>query len=195
MENVIGECNKSMHPEGLCKKCGKCCRLATNIKYTYSEIKKLAQEGNEYAVDFIKIFEPYPSIEDARKVDSATVDNILQEIELKGNIDIKDVTFYKCRYVLQNNMCSIYEERPTVCRNFPPTAWSVTPVGCGFKHWLFLKQEEYMQKVRKAKEELLDLRIMRNKTEDERLLKKIESVEKKIENTINMFSDYGSKYW
>jgi Fe-S-cluster containining protein len=194
MENMYEENYIKKRPQSLCKNCGRCCRVATNTKYTYSEIQKLAEEGDEYALDFLKIFEPYPSVEAAREVDSATVDNILNALEQDGNMP-EEVTFYRCRYILPNNLCSIYEERPKVCVYCPSSAWVVTPPGCGFEHWLFLKREEYMQKVRKAKEELLDLKVMRNKTKDENILKKIESVQKKIEHTIDMFADYGSQYW
>jgi hypothetical protein len=77
----------------------------------------------------------------------------------------------------------------------PSSGWVVTPPGCGFEAWLFLKREEDMQRVRQAKEELLDLKVMRTKTHDENLLKKIDSVENKIRNTIKIFSEKGSMYW
>ena len=74
-------------PQSLCKMCGRCCRVITNTKYPYQTIKKMAQEGNEFAIDFLKIFEPYPSVESARKVDNAIVENIKQMLETDGNYD------------------------------------------------------------------------------------------------------------
>ncbi len=182
-------------PQSLCKMCGRCCRVATNNKYTYEELKQLAFDGNTYAQDFLKIFEPYPSIEAARKVDAPTVDNIIEKLKLDDCYDEEKLTFYKCRYILDNNLCSIYEERPALCIMCPSSGWVVTPPGCGFNAWLFLKREEDMQRVRQAKEELLDLKVIRKKTSDEKLLKKIDSVEIKIKNTIKMFAEKGSMYW
>ena len=48
----------NMHPQGLCKMCGKCCRIVVNPHYSYHEILDMADDGNEYARDFIQIFEP-----------------------------------------------------------------------------------------------------------------------------------------
>lgn len=182
-------------PQSLCKMCGKCCRVVTNTKYTYDEIKKLAREGNEFALDFLKIFEPYPSIEAAREVDAGIVDNIKKYLEMDGNYHEEKMTFYKCKYLLDNNMCSIYEERPTLCIHCPSSGWVVVPPGCGFEAWLFLQREEDKQKVRRAKEEYLELQLLKRKTKDAAILEKITSVEKKIQHTIDIFKAYGSDNW
>ncbi len=182
-------------PQSLCKMCGKCCRVVTNTKYTYEEIKKLAREGNEFALDFLKIFEPYPSIEAAREVDAGIVDNIKKYLEMDGNYHEEKMTFYKCKYLLDNNMCSIYEERPTLCIHCPSSGWVVVPPGCGFEAWLFLQREEDKQKVRRAKEEYLELQLLKRKTKDAAILEKITSVEKKIQHTIDIFKAYGSDNW
>lgn len=182
-------------PQSLCKMCGKCCRVVTNTKYTYSEIKRLAREGNEFAKDFLKIFEPYPSIEAAREVDAGTVDNIIEHLKADGKYDEKNMTFYKCKYLLDNNLCSIYEERPVLCIHCPANGWVVVPPGCGFEGWLFLQREEDKQKVRHAKEEYLELQLLKKKNKNPEILAKIESVEKKIQHTIDIFKAYGSEDW
>ena len=92
-------------------------------------------------------------------------------------------------------MCSIYEERPTLCIHCPSSGWGVVPPGCGFEGWLFLKREEDKQKVRKAKEEYIELQLLKRKTSDEKILNKINSVEKKIQHTIEIFKQYGSQDW
>lgn len=189
-EKIVG-----MHPQGLCKKCGKCCRVVANNNYSYRQLQNMADDGNEYAKDFIKLFEPYPSIDAAREVDSAVVDNIIARLKADGMYDENDITFYHCRYITEDNLCSIYEERPTLCKQCPSSGWVITPPGCGFESWLFIKREEDMQRVRRAKEELLDLRVMKNSTKDENIIRKIETVEKKIDKTINMYSKYGSYKW
>lgn len=182
-------------PQSLCKMCGKCCRVVTNTKYTYQEIKRLSREGNEFAKDFLKIFEPYPSIEAARAVDAGIVDNIIKHLKMDNNYDEDKMTFYKCRYLLDNNLCSIYEERPTLCIHCPSSGWVVVPPGCGFEGWLFLQREEDKRKVRRAKEEYLELQLLKKKTKDPEILAKIESVEKKIQHTIDIFKAYGSSDW
>ncbi len=182
-------------PQSLCKMCGKCCRVVTNTKYTYQEIRRLAREGNDFAKDFLKIFEPYPSIEAARAVDAGIVDNIIEHLKMDNKYEEDKITFYKCKYLLDNNMCSIYEERPTLCIHCPSSGWVVVPPGCGFEGWLFLQREEDKQKVRRAKEEYLELQLLKKKTKSPEILAKIESVEKKIQHTIDIFKPYGSADW
>jgi len=182
-------------PQSLCKMCGKCCRVVTNTKHSYSEIKRLSLEGNEFAKDFLKIFEPYPSIEAARAVDAGIVDNIITRLKDDNNYHEEKMTFYKCKYLLPNNMCSIYEERPTLCIHCPSSGWVITPPGCGFESWLFLQREEDKQKVRHAKEEYLELQLLKKKTKDNEVLEKIDSVEKKIMHTVELYKAYGSENW
>ena len=49
--------------------------------------------------------------------------------------------------------------------NLPETTFSDIPEGCGFEGYIFLKQEEHKQKVRKLKEDLvyLDVKILNAK--------------------------------
>ena len=181
--------------QGLCKKCGRCCRVVANNNYSYAQLKNMAADGNEYAQDFVNLFIPYSSIAEARAVDAEAVDNIINHLKADKLYNEQDLTFYKCRYIMDNNLCSIYEERPALCIHCPSSGWVVTPPGCGYESWLFMKREEDMQRVRRAKEELLDLKVMKKKTQDEELIRKIESVEKKICKTIEMYSRHGSAHW
>ncbi len=182
-------------PQSLCKMCGRCCRVVTNGKYSYDEILSMAKAGNEYAKDFVKIFIPYNSIEEARLADKSVVDNVISTLKAKGLCNLNTLTFYYCRYVLDNNLCSIYEERPALCKVCPSSGWAVTPPGCGFEPWLFLRREEVMERVRKHKEELIELQIMKRKTRDEKLLQKIYSVERKLNAAVDLYTEKGSKSW
>lgn len=181
-------------PQSLCKMCGKCCRLSTTSK-PYAVLKQMAQEGDEGAIDFLEIFEPYKSIEEARKVDSATVDNIIELLSLDGNYNEQNTTFYHCKYIQPDNLCGRYLERKTLCKHFPATPWAIVPPGCGFEGWLFWKREEIKQNVRKEKEELLELKLLKKRTKDEETLKKIELVEQKLQRNIDMYKKYGSEEW
>lgn len=180
-------------PQSLCHMCGKCCRIVTTPK-PYEELLKLQSEGDEGANDFLKIFVPYPSIEAAREVDSGIVDNILDNL-LENGISDDNVTFYGCKYLLDNNMCSIYEERPLLCKHCPSTPWVIVPPGCGFEGWLYLKREEEKQKIRKSKEDLLELKLLKTKMTNPENLKKIEAVEHKIYTNIEKLKKYGSENW
>ncbi len=184
----------AMRPQELCNMCGRCCRVVTTSK-SYEELKALQAENDEGACEFLKIFVPYPSIEAARAVDKELVDNVINLLIEDGNYDETKMTFYGCKYLREDNLCSIYEERPVLCRHCPSTPWSIVPPRCGFEGWLFLKREEAKQKVRKAKEDLLELKLLKTKNPTEDILKKISSVEHKIQTTIDMYKKYGSYDW
>ena len=181
-------------PQELCNMCGRCCRVVTTSK-PYEELLKLQAENDEGACEFLRIFVPYPSIEEARKVDAGVVDNVIALLKEDGNYKEGKLTFYGCKYLLDNNKCSIYEERPVLCRHCPSTPWSIVPPGCGFESWLFMERENAKQRVRKAKEDLLELKLLKQKTNDPDVHKKIASVEHKIEHTIDLYKKYGSYDW
>lgn len=181
-------------PQSLCKMCGKCCRVVTTST-PYNVLKKMADEGDKGAVDFLSIFMPYESVNAAREVDAGVVDNIINMLSKDGKYNEKEISFYYCKYLLDNNMCSNYENRPTLCRHFPATPWAIVPPECGFEGWLFAKREQDKQKVRKAKEELLELKLLRMRTKNEETLKKISIVEQKIQRNIDLYKKYGSENW
>lgn len=181
-------------PQELCHMCGRCCRVVTTSK-TYAELLKLKADGDEAACEFLSIFEPYPSLEAAREIDMELVDNIVELLRRDGNYDEATTTFYGCKYLQDNNLCGIYEKRPALCRHCPSTPWSIVPPGCGFEGWLFMEREKAKEKIRRAKEELLELKLLKNKSSNGDIIKKIESVEHKIQATINLYKKYGSSDW
>ena len=181
-------------PQHLCHMCGKCCRVVTTST-PYSQLQKMAKDGDKGAIDFLTLFEPYDSIESARKIDKDTVDNIINRLEIDGKFDEKEITFYGCKYLQDNNLCSRYETRLDLCKHCPSTPWSIVPPGCGFEGWLFWQREEIKQKIRKSKEELLELKLLRMRTKDENTLQKINIVEHKIQRGIDFYKKYGSENW
>ena len=54
-------------PQSLCHMCGKCCRVVTTST-PYNILIKMAEDGDAGAIDFLSLFEPYNSIEDATTV-------------------------------------------------------------------------------------------------------------------------------
>lgn len=181
-------------PQHLCHMCGKCCRVVTT-SLSYAELKQMEQDGDKGAVDFLSLFVPYDSIESARNVDAGVVDNIINRLKSDGSFNEKEITFYGCKYLQDNNLCSRYETRLDLCKHCPSTPWSVVPPGCGFEGWLFWQREEIKQKIRKSKEELLELKLLRMRTKDENTLQKINIVEHKIQRGIDFYKKYGSENW
>lgn len=181
-------------PQHLCHMCGKCCRVVTT-SLSYAELKQMEQDGDKGAVDFLSLFVPYDSIESARNVDAGVVDNIINRLKSDGSFNEKEITFYGCKYLQDNNLCSRYETRLDLCKHCPSTPWSIVPPGCGFEGWLFWQREEIKQKIRKSKEELLELKLLRMRTKDENTLQKINIVEHKIQRVIDFYKKYGSENW
>lgn len=181
-------------PQHLCHMCGKCCRVVTT-SLSYAELKQMEQDGDKGAVDFLSLFVPYDSIESARNVDAGVVDNIINRLKSDGSFDEKEITFYGCKYLQDNNLCSRYETRLDLCKHCPSTPWSIVPPGCGFEGWLFWQREEIKQKIRKSKEELLELKLLRMRTKNENTLQKINIVEHKIQRGIDFYKKYGSENW
>jgi len=181
-------------PQRLCHMCGSCCRISTT-SLPYEELKALADEGQKGAIDFLEIFEPYPSIEAAREVNAGIVDNIVDSLKEDDKYNEKKLTFYRCRHIMENNLCGIYQNRKTLCDRFPSSPWAITPPGCGFEGWLFQKREEIKQKVRKLKESLLDFDVMLKEQQDPVQIKKIQEAIEKTQDIINYYSKYGSSDW
>lgn len=179
-------------PQSLCKMCGRCCRVVTTST-PYHKLLEMYNNGYEPAVDFLSIFEPIKTVEDAKNIDSEVVENIISL--LKEDKNECELTFYTCKYLQDDNKCSIYEKRPALCRHCPSTPWSIVPPGCGFVGWLFWRREENKQKIRRAKEELLELKLLRKKTKNQEVLKKIDTVEQKIHKNIDDYKKYGSELW
>lgn len=180
-------------PQELCLMCGRCCKMATT-PVPYQELLKLVEEGDEGAKDFLSLFEPYPSIEEARKVFPDIVDNAVEKWTM--NPDNKsELTFYKCRYIADNNLCSRYKDRPALCGRFPTSPWAVVPPGCGFEGWIFKRQEEFKQKIRKQKETILELEAMLPTLDNPEQIEKVKEAIEKTKQTIALFAKYGSADW
>lgn len=172
-------------PQSLCKKCGKCCRIATTTK-SYTELQKLASEGDQGASDFLELFEPYETVEDAMLIDKATVEHIGYN---------ENTTFYHCRFLQKNNLCSRYDTRKDLCRHCPSTAFVVVPPDCGFKDWLEEEKLKIINKVKELKKEkfLYQQELLNACPEPRReLLNKLIA---SIDNYINNYAKYGSHEW
>lgn len=82
------------------------------------------------------------------------------------------------------------------CKEFPKNYWSEIPdTDCELFAIAFMRREDAMQKVRRAKEELLDLKVLKNKTGDFEKLKGYEIYEKRLMSIIKKFEPYGAQNW
>lgn len=110
-----------------CVGCATCCNLACS-EFSPEELKQKAQNGDNFAKQFLSIFVPYNSKEEARKV-------YPEYIELLEKNKEYDVYFYHCPKLTEDKRCSDYENRPQICRDFPDNPLSILPEVCGYKKW------------------------------------------------------------
>jgi Fe-S-cluster containining protein len=125
-------------PQHLCKQRGICCRVATfKGSLSWDEIQALAAdphaEGHESARDFASVFLPYRSQEVVRELANEFVDRVRMAAEQSGR-DPENITFFHCKYVLDDGRCGVHEDRPVGCRVYPfPHKKTIYHPGCGFE--------------------------------------------------------------
>lgn len=112
-----------------CNRTGTCCKFACS-EFSYEELKEKASKGDNFASQFVSIFMPYENQEQARKIYPEYVDML----EKKLGKDEK-VWFYFCPHLDENNLCTQYEKRPDICRDFPNNPLSILPPWCGYYDW------------------------------------------------------------
>jgi Fe-S-cluster containining protein len=125
-------------PQHLCKQRGICCKIATfKGSLNFEDIKALAADptapGHESARDFASIFLPYESQAEVRAMADEFVERVRAMAERKGQ-DPDQVSFFKCKYVLEDGRCGVHEDRPLGCRVYPfPHKSTIYHPGCGFE--------------------------------------------------------------
>ena len=110
-----------------CNRCGNCCRLATS-EYSYEQLKQRAMRGDKFSKDFVSVFIPYKTDEDAKLANPEyfkLLDDLMEE---------QKVYYYYCPK-LTNNECSDYENRPNICKDFPHNPLKLLPSTCSFNAW------------------------------------------------------------
>ena len=111
-----------------CAGCATCCKLACS-EFSPQELKEKAEKGDKFATQFLSVFIPYESKEEAQKIYPEYFD-MLDE-KLQG----ENIYFYHCPKLTDDNRCSDYENRPDICRDFPDNPLSLLPPACGFSTW------------------------------------------------------------
>lgn len=150
MSEAVNKVRELMRlPQHLCNMCGKCCKIAIfKGGLTYKEVVALANSTDadptqiEGAKDFLSIFVPYETPEDAKKANSPFVQRTLEQLKKTE----EEITFFYCQYINEKNMCMIHEDRPLLCRMYPiPHERTLYNLDCGFeeqglKNWNEIKQ-------------------------------------------------------
>lgn len=111
-----------------CNKCGACCKLAVS-EYSYTQLKQKAMRGDKFSEDFVSVFVPFESEDEARKVNPEYFELV--------NLLVEDskLYYYYCPKLGKDNLCTIYDSRPDICRNFPHNPLKLLPSVCSFNTW------------------------------------------------------------
>ena len=110
-----------------CVGCGTCCKLACS-EFSPDQLQLKAQNGDNFATQFLSVFVPYNSKDEAREI-------YPEYIKMLENNKEEDVYFYHCPKITECNRCSDYENRPQICRDFPDNPLALLPKSCGYAKW------------------------------------------------------------
>lgn len=121
---------RSDRPESLCDQSGECCRGSAQLA-PWKNLLAQAAKGDETARDFLNQYIPYPNQATAQ---TQAPDAVAASLKIAGERgdQLEDVVFYHCRYLKNRNQCQIYEDRPTLCREFPESPFGAIPACCGY---------------------------------------------------------------
>jgi len=109
-----------------CNQCAECCKLATS-EYSYAQLKQRAMRGDKFSADFVSVFVPYETEEEAKAVNP-------EYFELLNKLVDDKIYYYHCPK-LKGNLCSDYESRPSICRDFPHNPLKLLPSACSYNEW------------------------------------------------------------
>lgn len=129
-----------------CIRCGNCCRLATS-EFSYEQLKQRAMRGDKYSKDFVSVFVPYNSEEEA-KLANPEYFELLNKL-----VEEQKIYYYYCPKLV-NNECSDYENRPEICKSFPHNPLKLLPSTCSYNAWKDEISKQAM--LLKAKTDIID---------------------------------------
>lgn len=112
-----------------CNRTGTCCKFACS-EFSYEELQAKASNKDNFATQFVSVFQPYKDQEKAREI----YPEYVEMLEQKLGKDEK-VYFYFCSHLDENNLCTQYEKRPSICSDFPNNPLSILPPWCGYSAW------------------------------------------------------------
>ena len=110
-----------------CNRCGDCCRLAVS-EYSYEQLKQRAMRGDKFSEEFVSVFVPYKTEEEAKR-ENPEYFELLETL-----VEDQKTYYYYCPRLLSNE-CSTYEDRPNICRDFPHNPLKLLPSRCSYNAW------------------------------------------------------------
>ena len=130
-----------------CNRCGACCKLAVS-EYSYTQLKQRAMRGDKFSEDFVSVFVPYETEEEAKAVNPEYFEllNVL--------VSEEKIYYYHCPKIDENNLCTIYEDRPNICKDFPHNPLKLLPSECSFNEWK--NEVAHQSMLLKAKTDIID---------------------------------------
>ena len=158
------------------------------------EVLNLLWRFFNIAINFLKLFLPYSSEKEAMQVD-VDVTKALISMNKKKHGDSSHTYFYYCRYIQPNNSCGVYDMRPKLCRQYPKNEFIPLPADCSYEGYAFMACEKVKAKIRKAKEQLLDIKAARLEELSRGDVEKLNKIEQNIYRLIDEYKAYGSNDW
>lgn len=128
-----------------CCSLGSCCKGASPSTPYHQLLKRAANPEDNFARTFFSIMIPYKNHAEAETVVPGLVSRT-KAAALKQPDVFKcdaDLVFYHCRFLLENNRCGIWEDRPQFCRDYPDTPFIVMAPGCAFEPWRDTCQKKF----------------------------------------------------
>lgn len=133
-----------------CNLMAACCSVAVP-SIPVDELFEQAAQGNETCRDFLSVFIPHLSHEAAKDFypeQPEYIDRILARVatqSTKAQLEPESVVFYHCRYLNEERHCTVYEDRPQFCRDFPSSPMNILVKGCGYQGWVDACKEKLRQ--------------------------------------------------
>lgn len=117
-----------------------CCAVSTP-SLPPGELLAAAALGDETARNFFSLFIPHVSHEVAQAFypeepqHIARVCKIVKARATRNAMETDELVFYHCRYLDEQRRCRVYEDRPTLCREYPVSPMNILVKGCGYEDW------------------------------------------------------------
>lgn len=143
-------------PQNQCDQSGECCRGAAQIK-PWNNLLRQAAQGDSTSRAFLNQYQPYPSSEIAIQSAPDAV-HASREIAVSRGENPESLVFYHCIYLQGKNQCRIYEDRPTLCRDFPESPFGAIPKCCGY----YAAKQSCLQKAEQLRHQLAELKKLQS---------------------------------
>ena len=139
--------------KSLCRSCGSCCRF---MLFGYKAHHSIQD----------KVFTPDPGSDTEFIRNNCDYLGLAKDLDIPASIpkEFEDGTHvYRCRLLTEDNLCSIHEKKPYVCREYPwyndfaPRLFANAPwdySGCGYEkiHWIMIFGQLLLNRIEQIKE-------------------------------------------